>query len=49
MDLRQPLGGALLPPGQTYLVSHEWGDPYRQFGALLFLGVFAAHVVADRA
>lgn len=37
VDLRQPLGGALLPPGQAYLVSHEWGDPYRQFGALLFL------------
>jgi hypothetical protein len=37
VDLRQPLSGTLLPPGQTYLVSHEWGDPYRQFGALLFL------------
>lgn len=37
VDLRQPLPGTLLPPGTTYQVSHEWGDPYRQFGALLFL------------
>lgn len=37
VDLRQPPGASLLPPGQTYLLSHEWGDPYRQFGALLFL------------
>ena len=37
VDLRQPLPDTLLPPGRTYQVSQEWGDPYRQFGALLFL------------
>ncbi|HEX2076908.1 MAG TPA: erythromycin esterase family protein [Longimicrobium sp.] len=37
VDLRQPIPGDLLPPGTTYQVSQEWGDPYRQFGALLFL------------
>lgn len=37
VDLRQPLPDALLPPGRTHAVSQEWGDPYRQFGALLFL------------
>lgn len=37
VDLRQPIPGDLLPPGATYQVSQEWGDPYRQFGALLFL------------
>jgi erythromycin esterase-like protein len=37
VDLRQPVGGTLLPPGTTYSVSQEWGDPYRQFAALLFV------------
>jgi hypothetical protein len=37
VDLRQPLPGTLLPPGGVYQVSQEWGDPYRQFAALLFL------------
>lgn len=36
-DLRGPLGDTLLPPGRTYRVSQEWGDPYGQFAALLFL------------
>ena len=35
VDLRQPV--ALFPPNETYRVSQEWGDPYRQFEALLFL------------
>ena len=35
VDLRQPV--ALFPPGETYRVSQEWGDPYAQFEALLFL------------
>ena len=37
VDLRQPLADTLLVPGRTYRVSQEWGDPYRQFDALLFL------------
>ncbi len=37
VDLRQPLPGDLLPAGTVYQVSQEWGDPYRQFGALVFL------------
>jgi erythromycin esterase-like protein len=37
VDLRQPLPQTLLPPGRTYRVSQEWGDPYRQFGALVYL------------
>ncbi len=37
VDLRQPLPETLLPGGRTYQVSQEWGDPYRQFDALLFL------------
>lgn len=37
VDLRQPLPDTLLPSGRTFQVSQEWGDPYRQFGALLFL------------
>ena len=37
VDLRQPLPESLLPVGGTFRVSQEWGDPYRQFGALLFL------------
>ena len=37
VDLRQPVGDTLMVPGRTYAVSQEWGDPYRQFGALLFL------------
>ena len=37
VDLRQPVADTLLAPGRTYQVSQEWGDPYRQFGALLFL------------
>lgn len=36
VDLRQPLQ-TLLPAGRTYRVSQEWGDPYRQFGALVYL------------
>lgn len=37
VDLREPLPESLLPPGGTYRVGQEWGDPYRQFAALLFL------------
>jgi erythromycin esterase-like protein len=37
VDLRQPLPGALIPMGSTLQVSREWGDPYKQFSALLFL------------
>ena len=37
VDLRQPLPDTLLVPGRTYQVSQEWGDPYRQFDALVFL------------
>ena len=37
VDLRQPLPETLLPAGRAYPVSQEWADPYRQFGALLFL------------
>jgi erythromycin esterase-like protein len=37
VDLRQPLADTLIAPGRTYKVSQEWGDPYRQFDALLFL------------
>jgi erythromycin esterase len=37
VDLRQPAGGTLLPPGRTLQVSQEWTDPYRQFGALIWL------------
>jgi erythromycin esterase-like protein len=36
VDLRQPIPGPLLPPG-TWQISQEWGNPYRQFDALLFL------------
>ncbi|HVF40375.1 MAG TPA: erythromycin esterase family protein, partial [Gemmatimonadaceae bacterium] len=37
VDLRQPLPQSLLPSGPTYQISQEWGDPYRQFSALLYL------------
>lgn len=37
VDLRRPLPAALLPPATIYQISQEWGDPYRQFGALVFL------------
>ncbi len=36
VDLRQSLPG-LFPAGQAWKVGQEWGDPYRQFGALVFL------------
>ena len=37
VDLRQPLPQTLLPAGPTWRVSQEWGDPYRQFGALVYM------------
>lgn len=37
VDLRQPVGDTLVVSGREYQVSQEWGDPYRQFDALLFL------------
>ena len=37
VDLRTPPSGNLIEPGVTYSVSQEWGDPYRNFAALLFL------------
>ena len=37
VDLRQPLPESLLPAGPVYQVSQEWGNPYRQFDALLYL------------
>jgi len=36
-DLRQPIPGTLLPAGRTWQISQEWGDPYRQFRALIWL------------
>jgi erythromycin esterase-like protein len=41
VDVRQQVGGDLLPPDRTYLVSQEWGNPYTQFDALLFLAYSA--------
>ena len=35
VDLRQPV--TLFPSGETYRISQEWGDPYRQFEAVVFL------------
>jgi erythromycin esterase-like protein len=37
VDLRRPVADTLLPAGRRLQVSQEWGDPYRQFGALVFL------------
>ncbi len=37
VDLRTPLADTLIVPGRTYRISQEWADPYRQFGALVFL------------
>ena len=42
VDLRAPLPDTLMVPGRTYRISQEWGDPYRQFGGLLFLDNSAA-------
>ena len=42
VDLRDELGDDLLPPGETYQISQEWGDPYAQFHALIFLEYSAA-------
>jgi erythromycin esterase len=37
VDLRQPLPDPLLPPGTAYEISLALADPYRQFGALVYL------------
>lgn len=47
VDLRQPLGDTITVPGRTYQISQEWGDPYRQFSALLFLSFSPAMVYVD--
>jgi erythromycin esterase len=37
VDLRGPVGDGLLVPGTRLSFSREWGDPFQQFAALLFL------------
>jgi erythromycin esterase-like protein len=44
VDLRQPLPD-VLPPGETYRISQEWGDPYRQFDAVVYMVVSPAAVL----
>jgi erythromycin esterase len=37
VDLRRPLSDSLLPAGREYRINHALADPYRQFGAIVFL------------